>query len=418
MKIIKNPATESWDSIFARPQMDDSLIESRVCDIIDNVRRRGDRALRELTLRVEGIDLEEFEVSDEEIAAACSAVSDELKGALAVAKRNIELFHRAQLTEGVDVETMTGVRCRQERRAIRRVGLYVPGGSAPLVSTVLMLALPARIAGCKELIICTPPNIAPEILYAAQLCGVDKVYRLGGAIAVAAMAYGTESVAKVDKIFGPGNRYVTTAKQLVSRDVAIDMPAGPSEVMIVADTTAQARFVAADMLSQLEHGGDSQAIAVVFSDDFAEELVRTFGEQLRLLSRREIAESAADNSRVIVVDDIDKALNIINYYAPEHLILSVAEAENIVGRVESAGSIFLGNYSPESAGDYASGTNHTLPTNGWARSISGVGVDSFTKKITIQHITQEGLNLLAPAICAIADAEGLEAHKKAVTIRL
>ena len=345
-----------------------------------------------------------------------------LKTALAIAKSNIEAFHRAQLPPQVDIEVMPGVRCVQRAVAIGRVGLYVPGGNAPLFSTVLMLALPARIAGCGEVILCTPAGrggkIAPEVLFAADLCGVDRIFAVGGAQAVAAMAYGTESIPHVEKIFGPGNRYVTRAKQLVSTEaVAVDLPAGPSEVMVLADNSARAEFVAADLLSQAEHGPDSQTVLLTPSRGLAEQVAREVERQLAALPRRQTAALAIENSRIVVLDSPDEMIEMSNAYAPEHLILSVEDPWAVAERITAAGSVFLGNYTPESAGDYASGTNHTLPTYGWARSMSGVNLDSFLRKITYQQITPDGLRGLGPTIETMASAEGLDAHRNAVTIR-
>ena len=362
-------------------------------------------------------------MSAEEFSAAESAVSSEVKAAIEVAVSNIEAFHRAQLPREVKVETQEGVECLQRPVPIRRVGLYIPGGTAPLFSTVLMLALPARIAGCEQVVLCTPTNkqgcVAAEVLYAARRCGVTTVYKVGGAQAIAAMAYGTASVPKVDKIFGPGNRYVTLAKQLVAgRNTSIDMPAGPSEVMVLADESADVRFVAADMLSQAEHGRDSQAIVVCSSLAIAEAVEAEVERQRGLLARAEYVAESLANSRAIVFDSEEDMIAFAEEYAPEHLIVSMKEEWDVVGKITTAGSVFVGNYSPESAGDYASGTNHTLPTSGWAHSCSGVNIDSFMRKMTIQHLTPEGIQALAPTIVAMAEAEGLEAHAAAVRVRI
>jgi histidinol dehydrogenase len=386
------------------------------------VHEGGDETLRELTEQIDGVQLTELRVGPEEMAEAVRRVPEELKQAMRLAAENIEKFHRAQQQQPVDVEIMPGVRCVQRSVPVQRVGLYIPGGSAPLFSTALMLAIPARVAGCPQIAICTPPDregrAAAEIVCAAAMCGVEEIYKVGGAQAVAAMAYGTRSIRAVDKIFGPGNRYVTRAKQLVSDHVAIDMPAGPSEVMILADETAEARFVAADMLSQAEHGADSQAIAVVSSRALADRIEREVSAQLGSLSRRAVAVRALDNSRIVVMDSADDMIRFANGYAAEHLIISMRDPWAAAGRITAAGSIFTGNYSPESAGDYASGTNHTLPTCGWARSMSGVNLDSFVRRITCQELTREGLQRLGPTIVTMALAEGLDAHANAVKVRL
>lgn len=394
----------------------------RVAAILAEVRTGGDAALRRIVRRIEGYLPETFEVTRERRAEAAKAVSPQLKAALAQAKANIEAFHRAQLPAQVEVETMPGVRCVQRAVAIGRAGLYIPGGKAPLFSTVLMLALPARIAGCREVILCTPcgrdGRIAPEILYAADLCGVDRVFALGGAQAVAAMAYGTESIPRVDKIFGPGNRYVTKAKQLAgAADVAVDLPAGPSEVLVLADEDARPEFAAADLLSQAEHGDDSQAVLVCRSEEFAQRAIASVGEQAARLSRRDAIGNSLANSRIVVFSDPDEQIAFADAYAPEHLIVAMRDAWDAAARITAAGSVFIGGYSPESAGDYASGTNHTLPTGGWARAYSGVNTESFMRKITYQELTRGGLEALAPTITAMAEAEGLDAHANAVRIR-
>ena len=386
------------------------------------MRTGGDAALRRIVRRIEGYLPETFEVTRERRAEAAKAVSPQLKAALEQAKANIEAFHRAQLPAQVEVETMPGVRCVQRAVAIGRAGLYIPGGKAPLFSTVLMLALPARIAGCREVILCTPcgrdGRIAPEILYAADLCGVDRVFALGGAQAVAAMAYGTESIPRVDKIFGPGNRYVTKAKQLAgAADVAVDLPAGPSEVLVLADEDARPEFAAADLLSQAEHGDDSQAVLVCRSEEFAQRAIASVGEQAARLSRRDAIGNSLANSRIVVFSDPDEQIAFADAYAPEHLIVAMRDAWDAAARITAAGSVFIGGYSPESAGDYASGTNHTLPTGGWARAYSGVNTESFMRKITYQELTRGGLEALAPTITAMAEAEGLDAHANAVRIR-
>lgn len=421
-KIYVNPPRSEWPALTARCTRQEEEIGERVAAILAEVRTGGDAALRRIVRRIEGYVPETFEVTRKRRAEAAKAVSPQLKAALAQAKANIEAFHRAQLPAQVEVETMPGVRCVQRAVAIGRAGLYIPGGKAPLFSTVLMLALPARIAGCREVILCTPcgrdGRIAPEILYAADLCGVDRVFALGGAQAVAAMAYGTESIPRVDKIFGPGNRYVTKAKQLAgAADVAVDLPAGPSEVLVLADEDARPEFAAADLLSQAEHGDDSQAVLVCRSEEFARRAIASVGEQAARLSRREAIGNSLANSRIVVFSDPDEQIAFADAYAPEHLIIAMRDAWDAAARITAAGSVFIGGYSPESAGDYASGTNHTLPTGGWARAYSGVNTESFMRKITYQELTRGGLEALAPTITAMAEAEGLDAHANAVRIR-
>jgi len=421
-KIYVNPPRSEWPALTARCTRQEEEIGERVAAILAEVRTGGDAALRRIVRRIEGYLPETFEVTRERRAEAAKAVSPQLKAALAQAKANIEAFHLAQLPAQVEVETMPGVRCVQRAVAIGRAGLYIPGGKAPLFSTVLMLALPARIAGCREVILCTPcgrdGRIAPEILYAADLCGVDRVFALGGAQAVAAMAYGTESIPRVDKIFGPGNRYVTKAKQLAgAADVAVDLPAGPSEVLVLADEDARPEFAAADLLSQAEHGDDSQAVLVCRSEEFAQRAIASVGEQAARLSRRDAIGNSLANSRIVVFSDPDEQIAFADAYAPEHLIVAMRDAWDAAARITAAGSVFIGGYSPESAGDYASGTNHTLPTGGWARAYSGVNTESFMRKITYQELTRGGLEALAPTITAMAEAEGLDAHANAVRIR-
>ena len=423
MNIFVNPPRGEWAELCRRAEQDNSLIAERVQAILDRVSREGDAALKALAKDIDGVELDSLKVSDEEFVEAAEKVSSEVKAAIEVARKNITAFHTAQLPREVRVETQPGVVCIQRPVAIRRVGLYIPGGTAPLFSTVLMLALPAKIAGCEEVVLCTPTNkegkVAVEVLYAAQQCGVTSVYKVGGAQAVAAMAYGTESVPKVDKIFGPGNRYVTLAKQLVSgRNTSIDMPAGPSEVMVMADESADARFVAADLLSQAEHGRDSQAIVVCNSEALAEAVMAEVERQATQLSRGEYIAESLKNSRAVVFESRQEMKDFANAYAAEHLIVSMQDAWSVVDKITAAGSIFVGNYSPESAGDYASGTNHTLPTSGWAHSCSGVNVDSFMRKMTIQELSKEGLQGLSSTIVAMADAEGLEAHAAAVKVRM
>lgn len=422
-KIYVNPPRGEWAELTARCTRQEDEIAERVAAIIAQVRTGGDEALRQIVRRIEGYLPEALEVTRDERAKAAEVVSPQLKAALKTAKANIEAFHRAQLPAQVEVETMPGVRCVQRAVAIDRVGLYIPGGKAPLFSTVLMLALPARIAGCREVILCTPAGrdgrIAPEILYAADLCGVDRVFAVGGAQAVAAMAYGTESIPRVDKLFGPGNRYVTKAKQLVgAADVAVDMPAGPSEVLVLADEDARPEFAAADLLSQAEHGDDSQAVLVCRSEEFARQVIASVGEQAAQLSRREAIGNSLSSSRIVVFSDPDEQIAFANAYAPEHLIIALRDAWDAAAQITAAGSVFIGDYSPESAGDYASGTNHTLPTGGWARAYSGVNTESFMRKITYQELTRDGLEALAPTITAMAQAEGLDAHANAVRIRM
>ena len=421
-KIYVNPPRSEWPALTARCTRQEEEIGERVAAILAEVRTGGDAALRRIVRRIEGYLPETFEVTRERRAEAAKAVSPQLKAALEQAKANIEAFHRAQLPAQVEVETMPGVRCVQRAVAIGRAGLYIPGGKAPLFSTVLMLALPARIAGCREVILCTPcgrdGRIAPEILYAADLCGVDRVFALGGAQAVAAMAYGTESIPRVDKIFGPGNRYVTKAKQLAgAADVAVDLPSGPSEVLVRADEDARPEVAAADLLSQAEHGDDSQAVLVCRSEEFAQRAIASVGEQAARLSRRDAIGNSLANSRIVVFSDPDEQIAFADAYAPEHLIVAMRDAWDAAARITAAGSVFIGGYSPESAGDYASGTNHTLPTGGWARAYSGVNTESFMRKITYQELTRGGLEALAPTITAMAEAEGLDAHANAVRIR-
>jgi histidinol dehydrogenase len=423
MKIYSNPQKNLWPIILKRPMLEVSGLHETVQGILTEIRHEGDSALRKYSLKFDGVEPEKFLVTNEELTSAEEKVEPELKKAIELAEENIERFHSAQKPGLVKVKTMPGVSCWQKAVAIEKVGLYIPGGTAPLFSTVLMLAIPARIAGCKEIVLCTPPGkngkIHPAILFAAKFAGVKKVFKLGGVQAIGAMAYGTESVPKVYKIFGPGNQYVTAAKQLVSmNEVAIDMPAGPSEVMVVADDTANPAFVASDLLSQAEHGIDSQVILVVNSRELVDKIKMEISLQLKALPRKEIAAKALENSVLIVMENEQEKVELINEYAPEHLILATENYSELAEKVTNAGSVFLGNYTPESAGDYASGTNHTLPTNGWARSYSGVNLDSFLKKITFQEITENGLKSIGPAIEKMAAAEELEAHRNAVSLRL
>ena len=423
MEIIKYPGREEWSSLAKRPALDVTTLFDTVRSVLDDVRERGDEAVKEYEARFDKVNLSALRVSEEEMREAEHLVPDDLRQAIRRAKENIERFHASQRFEGKKVETAPGVVCWQKAVAIEKVGLYIPGGTAPLFSTVLMLAVPARIAGCGEIVLCTPPGkdgkVHPAILFAAEVAGVSRIFKAGGIQAIAAMAYGTESVPKVYKIFGPGNQYVTAAKQLVSlKDVAIDMPAGPSEVEVIADETANPDFIAADFLSQAEHGADSQAILVTASGAIVEPVVKAIREQVERLPRKEITEKALSHSRVIVLRNQEEVIDFTNQYAPEHLIIQTRDFASIAERIENAGSVFLGPYTPESAGDYASGTNHTLPTNGYAKAYSGVNLDSFIKKITFQEITADGIRALGDTIRTMAANERLEAHRNAVTIRL
>lgn len=422
MEITLFPSKDRWSSLCRRPLRDDPQLRARVEEIIRRVREDGDEALRQLSREIDHRDVA-LTVTDAELEAASAKVPAEVREAIAVAAANIRAFHEAQVPREISVETVPGVTCIQRPVPIRRAGLYIPGGTAPLFSTVLMLAIPATIAGCREIILCSPAGpsgeIAPEVLYAAQFCGIRRVFRAGGAQAVAAMAFGTETIPRADKIFGPGNRYVTTAKQLLSQQsVAIDMPAGPSEVMVVADETAIPSFVAADLLSQAEHGADSQAVLLCLSESFARRVTDEVDRQLESLPRAELTERALEHSRIIVLESLEEEIEFAEDYAPEHLILAVREPASAARHITAAGSVFIGSWSPESAGDYASGTNHTLPTCGWARAFSGVNVDSFLRKMTLQELSPDGLRRLAPAIMSMARAEGLDAHARAVSVRL
>ncbi|KAA6335754.1 Histidinol dehydrogenase [termite gut metagenome] len=423
MEIIKYPHREQWKDILKRPVLQTESLFDTVQTIINRVKTEGDKAILTYEAEFDKVQLRFLSVTPEEWEEAESKIDIELKNAIQLAKKNIETFHAAQRFEGKKIETMKGVTCWQKAVAIEKVGLYVPGGTAPLFSTVLMLTIPAKIAGCKEIILCTPPNregkIHPAILYAARLAGVSKIFKAGGVQAIAAMAYGTESIPKVYKIFGPGNQYVTAAKQLVGlRDVAIDMPAGPSEVEVLADDTANPQFVAADLLSQAEHGTDSQALLITTSDNLLREVADETERQLNELPRRDIARQSLANSKLILVKDMDEAMELTNGYAPEHLIIEAKNYTGLAEKVVNAGSVFLGHLSPESAGDYASGTNHTLPTNGYAKAYSGVSLDSFIRKITFQEITPEGLSGIGTAIEVMAANEQLDAHKNAVKVRM
>lgn len=423
MEIIKYPSKEDWSSLVKRPALDVTTLFDTVRTVLDEVRQEGDAAVKRYEEKFDKVTLANLQVSEAEIEEACELVSEELKQAIRTAKDNIEKFHASQRFTGHKVETTSGVTCWQKAVAIEKVGLYIPGGTAPLFSTVLMLAVPAHIAGCKEIVLCTPPNkegkVHPAILFAARTAGVSKIVKAGGIQAIAAMAYGTESVPKVYKIFGPGNQYVTAAKQLVSlKDVAIDMPAGPSEVEVIADETANPDFIAADFLSQAEHGADSQAILVTAAESMVSPVADAISRQLSELSRKEITEKALEHSRIIVLKDEREVIDFTNMYAPEHLIIQTKNYAHIAEQIENAGSVFMGPYTPESAGDYASGTNHTLPTNGYAKAYSGVNLDSFIKKITFQEITAEGIRSLGGTIQVMAGNEQLDAHRNAVTIRL
>ena len=423
MELIKYPEKNEWRDLLRRPAIDSLSLEKKVRKILENVKEKGDKAVKKYSKEFDGIKLKKLQVSDKEIKEADKLVADELKQAIRTAKSNIEKFHSTQLHDGDIVETMPGVKCWRKNIAIEKVGLYIPGGTAPLFSTILMLGVPAKIAGCKEIVLCTPPGkdgaLNPAILFAASLVGVTKIFKVGGVQAIGAMAFGTETIPAVYKIFGPGNQYVTCAKQLVQQyGIAIDMPAGPSEVAVYADETADPRFVAADLLSQAEHGVDSQVLLVVNKESLVETIKGQLVTQLDKLPRKELAEKALDNSKIMLVNNDEEAIELLNEYAPEHLILSCAHADELADKVINAGSVFIGNFSPESAGDYASGTNHTLPTNGFAKAYSGVSVDSFVKKITFQKLNEEGLNSIGSSVVAMAEAEGLKAHAEAVKLRL
>ncbi|WP_448520572.1 histidinol dehydrogenase [Rhodoflexus sp.] len=423
MQLFQLPARSEWSDLVARPALDLKAVEKKVKPIIKEVRKNGDKALVKFTKKFDGVKINQFEVTSAEFEEADTLVAEELKAAIRTAHQNIHTFHERQHEHFEPVETMPGVRCWRKSVAIEKVGLYIPGGTAPLFSTVLMLATPAVIAGCKHIVMVTPPGrdgkVNPAILFAAKVAGVHKVYKVGGAQAIAALAFGTESIPKVDKIFGPGNQFVTAAKQMVAkRGTAIDMPAGPSEVAIMADHTANPAFVAADLLSQAEHGIDSHVLLVTTHEPLIAAVVDEIREQLGVLPRRALAAASLTHSKCVVVADENQAIDLLNEYAAEHLILSVANPQEVADKIINAGSVFLGHYTPESAGDYASGTNHTLPTNGYARAIGGVSVDSFVKKITYQQISEEGLRHIGPVVEIMAEAEHLHAHRQAVTIRL
>ncbi|WP_396601092.1 histidinol dehydrogenase [Algibacter sp. R77976] len=423
MKIISNPNKASWKDVLKRPTQTVDDIEDVVNQIFKEVSDRGDDAIKEYTNKFDKISLESNIVTKEEIEKAIQSVPEKLQEAIKLAKQNIEVFHEAQKTSKIEIETASGVNCWQEKRPIQKVGLYIPGGTAPLFSTVLMLAVPAQIAGCKEIVLCSPPNkegdLAPEILFAAQLCGVTKIIKVGGIQAIAGLTFGTESIPQVYKIFGPGNQFVTVAKQLATKHgVAIDMPAGPSELLVVADKTANASYIASDLLSQAEHGTDSQVILVATSKQLIDDVSDEVEKQLNVLPRKAIAEKAIANSKLIYVENDEIALELINEYGPEHFIICAKNEDLYVDGITNAGSVFIGDYTPESAGDYASGTNHTLPTNGFSKAYSGVNLDSFLKSMTFQKISKAGLLNIGETIELMAEAEGLQAHKNAVSIRL
>lgn len=423
MNKIINPAKSDWSTLLQRPTQTIESIEETVLSIFDDVKRNGNDGVKRYTAIFDGVELDDFYVSDTEIREAKSKISDELKSAISLAKSTIEKFHRAQKTSKIYSETIKGVECWQEKRPIQKVGLYIPGGTAPLFSSVLMLAIPAQIAGCTEIILATPPNkkgeINPAIIYAAALCGVSKIIKVGGIQAIAGLTFGTETIPQVYKIFGPGNQFVTVAKQLSTKyGVAIDMPAGPSELLVVADDTANASFVASDLLSQAEHGTDSQVILVSTSLKMLNEVEKEIELQIKDLSRIKIVKQAIENSKLILVETNEIALDLINEYGPEHFIICTKNTNFYIDGIQNAGSVFIGNYTPESAGDYASGTNHTLPTNGYSKAYSGVNLDSFLKSITFQKISKKGIQAIGNTIELMAQAEGLDAHKNAVTIRL
>lgn len=423
MKTDTNPSREKWKELCKRPEPDYKSLENTISIVFDEVKSMGDRAVKKNTRQFDHVELDFIQVSELEIEEAVKIVSRQLKTAIDIAKNNIEKFHAVQKEEVKRIDTIPGVTCWRESKAIEKVGLYIPGGSAPLFSTVLMLGIPAKLAGCKEIVICTPPqkdgSIHPAILYTAASIGIKTIYKVGGIQAIAAMTFGTETIPNVFKIFGPGNSYVTAAKQYAFRKgIAIDMPAGPSEVLIMADETADADFIAADLLSQAEHGTNSQVILVTYSEKFADKVKEAVKNQLEKLSRANIARQSLENSKCLIMSNKKEAIDFINEYAPEHLIVSVEDEGEYLDEIVNAGSVFLGKYTPESAGDYASGTNHTLPTAGFAKAYSGVSLDSFLKKITFQRITPKGLQSLGPSIETMAEAEGLDAHKNAVTIRL
>ncbi len=422
MKIFLYPNKNTWKELLVRPTFDNVNLQEQVSKVLKEVQQNGDAAIKKYTAQFDGVELNDFVVTENEITLAIASLSNELKQAIETAANNINTFHQKQVAKIEVVETMSGVNCWRKSIGIEKVGLYIPGGTAPLFSTILMLGIPAKIAGCKEVVLCSPPNkegkLHPAILFAANLVGINKIYKVGGVQAIAAMAYGTETINECYKIFGPGNQYVTCAKQLIQQEgIAIDMPAGPSEVCVMTDATANASFVASDLLSQAEHGIDSQVLLVSTSEQLVNEVNKELAIQVQFLSRKEIALQSLENSKAILVNTMDEAIDLVNEYAAEHLIISCENDEAIAEKIINAGSIFLGNYSPESVGDYASGTNHTLPTNGFAKAYSGVSVDSFVKKITYQKLTKEGLTNIANTVELMAAAEGLDGHKNAVSVR-
>ena len=423
MKKILKPKSSEWAAILKRPTQTVADIEKTVVQIFDEIKNDGDTAVKKYTEKFDGISPDQLRISEAEIEQASDLLDDKLKESIELAKNNIAKFHKAQVTENVEVETSNGVKCWQQKKPIQKVGLYIPGGTAPLFSSILMLAIPAKIAGCREVVLCTPPGkdgkINPAILYTANLCGIDQIFKVGGIQAIGAMTFGTQEIPKVYKIFGPGNQFVTVAKQLATKyQVAIDMPAGPSELLVYADDTANPAFVASDLLSQAEHGVDSQVVLVSTSEMIIDKVIEEVQDQLAVLPRKAIAEKSIENSVAILIDSEEEAMDIINEYGPEHFIVCSNNEGYFVENVENAGSVFVGNYSPESAGDYASGTNHTLPTNGYAKQYSGVNLDSFMKSITFQKVSEQGLQNIGPAVELLAEAEGLQAHKNAVSIRL
>ncbi|SNY99860.1 histidinol dehydrogenase [Flagellimonas pacifica] len=423
MTIIRYPKRKNWEEILKRPTQTVADIEETVTSIFSEVKDCGDVVVRDYTEKFDKVKLDSFLVSAEELESASTRISEDLKDAISLAKRNISRFHSVQKTEKIQLDTMPGVSCWQEKRPIQKVGLYIPGGTAPLFSTILMLAVPAKIAGCEEIVLCTPPDengeVNPAILFTANLCGITKVFKVGGIQAIAGMTFGTETIPKVYKIFGPGNQYVTVAKQLATKyGVAIDMPAGPSELLVVADDTAKPSFVASDLLSQAEHGADSQVVLISISENLLNKVTQEIENQLKKLPREEIAEKAIANSKLILIENDATAIDLINEYGPEHFIVCVENESFYINNIQNAGSVFIGNYTPESAGDYASGTNHTLPTNGYAKQYSGVNLDSFMKSMTFQKITKEGIKGIGSAVELMAEAEGLQAHKNAMTLRL
>ncbi|MBS1579311.1 MAG: histidinol dehydrogenase [Bacteroidetes bacterium] len=423
MKTYLYPDKKDWQILLQRPTYNISFLTEKVKNILSDVKQNGDAALKKYTQQFDGVELESFLVTEKEIVDAETLLSTQLKQAIQTAANNISTFHKKQITNIEVVETMTGISCWRKSVGIEKVGLYIPGGTAPLFSTILMLGIPAKIANCKEIILCSPPNkngtLHPAILFAANLVGITKIYKVGGVQAIAAMAYGTETIPSVYKIFGPGNQYVTYAKQLIQQDgIAIDMPAGPSEVCVMADETANAKFVAADLLSQAEHGVDSQVLLVSTNKNLVDEINNEINSQLKNLPRKNIAIKTLENSKAIIVKNINEAIDLVNECAAEHLIIACENADAVAEEIINAGSVFIGNYSPESVGDYASGTNHTLPTNGFAKAYSGVSVDSFVKKITYQKLTQQGLQQIANTVELMAEAEGLHAHKNAVSVRI